>query len=63
MLWQQWANLILGLWVIASAYIVNPENMFVNLLVTGGAVAILAAWGALEQRSMHERREHMHRHA
>ena len=61
-MWQQWTNLVLGLWLVTSAYVVSPDNMVLNLLVTGGIVAILAVWGALEHRDM-ENAGRIHRHA
>lgn len=54
-MWQQWLNLLLGLWIIASAYMgFTADAMMTNLMLSGIAVAVLALWGALQRRS------HMH---
>ena len=52
-MWQQWINLILGLWIALSGYItLTAANMTLNLTLVGLAVAVLALWGALEHRSV-----------
>ncbi len=53
-MWQQWINLVLGLWVIISAYANFPADiMATNLMVTGLAIAAMALWGGLEHRTEH----------
>lgn len=69
-MWQQWINLLLGIWVVISGYAnFTPEGMATNLTITGIAIAALALWGALEHRAKHDRttmrdtRESRERHA
>lgn len=48
-MWQQWANLILGLWIVLSAYLnMTNTSMMTNLTVIGLAIAVFAAWGAMQ---------------
>ncbi|MCC2630805.1 MAG: hypothetical protein K0S38_614 [Candidatus Paceibacter sp.] len=62
-MWQQWLNVLAGLWLILSAYLgFTVDTMVINLTVTGIVVAGLALWGALEHNTM-TRDERMHRHA
>lgn len=62
-MWQQWINLILGLWIAVSAYVgFSASVMAMNLLVTGLVVAALSLWGALAHRS-EETYLHSPRHA
>lgn len=57
-MWQQWVNLILGIWVVISPFFLGADTMATNLIVTGSAIAILAAWGAVQ----HDRHyAHSHR--
>jgi hypothetical protein len=50
--WQHWVNLILGLWIILSAYLnFTAAGMATNLTVVGLIIAALALWGGLENRS------------
>jgi hypothetical protein len=66
-MWQQWLNLIVGLWIVVSAYLgFGAETMATNFVVSGAIVAVLALWGALQHnRMMHHDRPHerMQRHA
>jgi hypothetical protein len=51
-MWQQWVNLILGLWVIVSGFLnLSPSALATDLTVTGVIIAALALWGALEYQS------------
>jgi hypothetical protein len=51
-MWQQWVNLVLGLWIIVSAYTgMTAAGMATNLTISGLAIAILAVWGALQHQS------------
>lgn len=62
-MWQQWLNLIVGLWIILSSYLnFTPSGMVTNFTISGIVVAVLATWGALEHKRMMED-EHMHSHA
>ena len=46
-MWQQWVNAILGLVVIAVAFMgLAPATMMWTLIVVGAVVAILGFWGA-----------------
>lgn len=48
-MWQHWINAILGLWVIALAFVGLTGATFMwTLVVTGLVVAILGFWGALD---------------
>lgn len=67
-MWQQWINLLAGLWLILSAYLgFTPAMMVTNLTVTGVIVAALGLWGALEHNAMHKTAimggDRLHRHA
>lgn len=60
-MWQQWVNLIVGLWVIISAFAeFTPEFMVANLTISGIIVAGLAVWGALEHRTKYSSDRHSH---
>ncbi len=51
-MWQNWVNLILGLWIILSAYLnMSPSSLATNLTISGLLVAALALWAALQYRS------------
>lgn len=46
-MWQQWVNTILGLWVLALAFIgLTGSALTWTLAITGIAVAVLGYWGA-----------------
>jgi hypothetical protein len=52
-MWQQWLNVVVGLWIILSGYLsFSPESTVVNLTISGLVVAGLALWGALEHNAM-----------
>ena len=60
-MWQQWINLILGLWIALSAYLgFSGGGMTTNLTIVGLVVAVLALWGALSYRTDYSGE---HRHA
>jgi hypothetical protein len=62
-MWQQWLNLIAGLWIILSAFLgFTTDAMVVNLTVSGIVVAGLALWGALDHNAMMSK-DRMQRHA
>lgn len=51
-----WANLILGLWMIVSPYVLgyaNVNNAQTNSLITGAIILILAAFSAYETNEAH----------
>ena len=48
-MWKQWINFLLGLAVIAMAYM--GGNHVYRYVVAGAVVAILALWAALEKKS------------
>lgn len=53
-MWQQWINAVLGLWVLALAFM-GAEFSW-TLAITGVAVAALGIWGATEHNAMTEHR-------
>ncbi|HUO50044.1 MAG TPA: SPW repeat protein [Candidatus Paceibacterota bacterium] len=54
-MWQQWANAILGLWVVAAPFIgIGGSALAWTLAITGIVIAILGVWGALQEQSMEE---------
>ena len=60
-MWQQWVNLILGLWIILSAYLnLSPTALMTDLTITGLVIAALALWAALEGRSYSGSDMHSH---
>ena len=65
-MWQHWINLILGLWLVVSAFIAfTPSGMVANLVIVGIAVAILALWEGIQHNMrtharMDTRREQKH---
>ncbi len=64
-MWQQWTNVLLGLWIIASPFLFdNADSLSTNLIVSGLIVAALALWGALEHQARYnDMRSREHRHA
>jgi hypothetical protein len=57
-MWQQWINMILGLWVIAIPFTgIVADAMIWTLVVTGLIIAALALWGAVYEQSEEHRRE------
>ena len=56
--WQDWGNLVLGLWILASPWLlqITPENPLVtlNLYLVGAAVAALAAIAILAFQAWEE---------
>ena len=53
-MWQQWANALVGVWlIIASFFDFSASVMTTNLLVSGLIVAILGLWGALSEQQHH----------
>ncbi len=48
-MWQQWVNGILGLWVIIIPFVGLGSNSKIVLIVTGVIIAILGFWGALQK--------------
>ncbi len=56
-MWQQWANMLLGLWVIVSGYLgFAPDVMATNVTISGILIAGFALWGALEHQRIGESR-------
>lgn len=54
-MWQQWTNVILGLWIIAVPFLGMTGNAFTwTLVITGIAVAALGVWGAQDVASERE---------
>lgn len=50
-MWQQWINLVLGLWIIAVPFLGLTANAFTwTLAITGIIVAGLALWGGLREQ-------------
>ncbi len=53
MVWQHWANAILGAWLIVLAFLgFTGAALMWSLAITGLAVAILGIWGAVGNQSM-----------
>lgn len=47
-MWQQWVNVVLGLWVLLVPFLNLADQVEVWMLVlSGGLVALLGLWGAL----------------
>lgn len=54
-MWQQWINVILGLWIIAIPFINFSTTGFIwTLVITGAVITILGIWGAQETQSERE---------
>lgn len=55
-MWQQWINVLLGLWIIVLPFLGITGSTFTwTLAVTGIVVAALALWSALyEQSTVHQ---------
>ncbi|MBX4210612.1 SPW repeat protein [Candidatus Parcubacteria bacterium] len=52
-MWQNWLNLLLGIWVIVSGYLnFTVQQMTTNLTISGILIAGLALWGALQHNMM-----------
>ena len=53
--WLSWINLVLGLWVIVSPWVLqfpaSQTQAFWNNVIIGAIVAILAIWSALATRA------------
>lgn len=50
-LWEEWVDVILGLWLIVSPWIIGFGEVSVlrgNAILSGAAVAILAGWVLIE---------------
>lgn len=50
-MWQGWVNLILGLWLIVSPWLLgfsSTAGAMWNSVIVGFVVAILAYWGQTE---------------
>jgi hypothetical protein len=63
-MWQQWTNLLLGLWVIISPYLFDDQSaLLTNITISGVIIAGLALWGALEHRTYHMPNNRQQRHA
>lgn len=59
-MWQQWINALLGLWVLAIAFLgFSGDALMWTLAVTGLAIAVLGVWGAMQDEQMTEYRERM----
>ncbi len=57
-MWQQWANGILGLWVILVPFLgFTAEVTMWVLVVTGVVIAVLGFWGGGEQVTV-EKHQH-----
>lgn len=56
-MWQQWLNALLGLWIVALAFIEFGGATFSwTLAISGLAVAVLGVWGAMSHNAMSDRR-------
>lgn len=60
-MWQKWVNLVLGLWIILSAYLgLTSSQMITNLTLSGIIVSALAVWSILEKTASHRIGRHGH---
>lgn len=51
-MWQQWVNVILGLWVIMVPFLGMTNSGFTwSLVISGVVIAALGLWGASETAS------------
>ena len=60
-MWEEWVNLILGLWLIAAPFALGFSNQpgpMWNHIIVGLLIGIDAAWVVAQRRA-----ESMHRHA
>lgn len=61
-MWQQWVNVILGLWIIAVPFLnMTGSGLMWALVITGLLVAALGVWGASEATSERETGRMAHR--
>lgn len=50
-MWQQWVNLVLGLWILATPFLgLSGDSLTWSLAITGIVVAGLALWGGLQEQ-------------
>lgn len=62
-MWQQWANVILGLWIIAVPFIdFTATGLTWALMITGAVTAIFGIWGAQETQSERKAGKMVHQH-
>gem|GEM_PF-6713989 len=48
LMWQNWVNLLAGIWLIISPYVgFTSSAMTANLIITGAIVGILSLWAGL----------------
>lgn len=53
--WQEWSNLVLGLWLIASPWVLGFSAMtsaMLNAVIVGAVVAALAFWALATDRDI-----------
>jgi hypothetical protein len=54
-MWQQWVNVVLGLWIVAVPFVgFTATGSLWALVITGALIAILAIWGAQETQTERE---------
>lgn len=55
-MWQQWANGVLGIWLIIEPFLglTTQQNTWA-LAITGVAIVVLAFWGVAEHATMYHR--------
>ncbi len=57
-MWQQWVNMVLGLWVIAVPFVgFDAQSLTWALAITGIVIAALGLWGAVYEQSEEHKRE------
>jgi len=59
-MWQTWVNALLGLWLIASAYMLTGSTLMTNLVLSGIVIAGLALWDGVAEMNYHDKMEHSH---
>lgn len=61
-MWQQWVNVLLGLWIIAVPFTgMTGSGLTWALVITGLAVAVLGLWGVQETSTERESGRMAHR--
>jgi hypothetical protein len=57
-MWQQWVNMLFGLWVIVIPFIgLTGDVLTWALAITGVIIAALALWGAVYEQSEEHKQE------
>ena len=61
-MWQNWLNVILGLWIIVVAFLdMSGTSLVWTLVVSGAAITAFAFWGSMETSTEREEGKMVHR--